>query len=98
MSVYVSFSLKAQANTFPAGTILKGYQVSIGDVAPAQFGTVGSAVEFKNIPEGTYTATVQAVDDKSNPLGAPSVSEPFTIAHTDSVSIFLPDVVSVIVQ
>jgi len=71
--------------TFPAGTVVGPIQATLTGIAPVNLDANLTAV-FTNVPDGTYTLTVQAYDATMNPLGAPytvsvTVSDPGVVVN-----------------
>ena len=86
----------------PASTVPGGFVVTILDAgnAPVASQTVpdsASAAVFDVMAPGTYTATVQAVDNAGNPLGTLATSTPFEIAAPATITVQTASTVSVTV-
>jgi len=109
MDAVVAITLTPQ--DFAAGTIAGGLIASLIDAsnnvltqqsaAPGP-GDTSAIVTFPSVPDGTYTVSVARQDSNGNVLGAPAVSEAFTVQGTGggptTVSITVPSAVSVTVQ
>jgi hypothetical protein len=78
----------------PAGSSLAGASITLSNGAPAQLiAAAPYTASFADVADGTYTATVQFVDQAGNPLGAATTSGPVTVASP--VSIDVPNVVNI---
>lgn len=87
----VSFTLTDFA--VPEGTVVSGYEVSVGPSIIPQTVQAGASASF-DLPAGTYTATVVALDAKSQPVGPIVSSDPFTVPG-GTVTVLVPAAVTV---
>ena len=84
-----AFAVTYGTGDFPAGTTETGMRVDViaadGSVAASSpvFAAGTDTVTVTGIPDGTFTAQVQALDGAGAPLGAavPLADGPFTVAN-----------------
>ncbi len=97
MSTVVATITSVTSQNFPAGTKPAGISIGITGIAPQLIAAAPYSATFTNVPDGSYTATAQAVDASGNPLGAPFTSATFTVA-SGTVAVDIPGAISVSVQ
>ena len=93
----VIVTVATEVSQFPAGTVPAGIVITIPGIAPQTIAAAPYSATFDNVPPGSYTATVQAVDSAGAALGAPMTSAQFEIV-APTVGIDIPSSISVTVQ
>lgn len=87
----VTVSTNPVQQSFPAGTVQGKWRIDIG--GDPVLSDEPSAV-FQDVPVGSYTATIQALNADGNPLGDPRsmafvINEPVVLSVAGDVSVVI---------